>query len=144
MKHYKNLRYLLLHRWYVFLCGLKRGVPIWQLIVHDFSKFSRDEWSGYANYFFGDKKDKDAFNKAWNHHQKYNKHHWQYWVMINDGGALTALEMPERYRREMLADWEGAGMANNGAGINQWYLDHKDTYIFHDTTRRLIEKDLGV
>lgn len=46
---------------------------------HDLSKWSEAEFEPYALYFNVDKKKYlDEFNKAWNHHQKTNPHHWQY------------------------------------------------------------------
>jgi len=113
VKHLQYLKYLLRHKYFVFIAGLRRGVPLWQLIVHDYSKFMPREWLAYCNYFYGTP-DEAAFRYAWNYHQKQNAHHWQYWVYPQDDGGLITLEIPEKYRREMLADWDGAGRAITG------------------------------
>ena len=55
------------------------------VINHDKSKYGEEEYEPYLEYFYGDK-DEDAFNVAWNHHQKSNPHHWQYWLLREDEG----------------------------------------------------------
>ena len=48
---------------------------------HDESKYSKEEWDAYLNYFYPDEnhpKDDNAFDLAWLHHQHNNPHHWQY------------------------------------------------------------------
>lgn len=147
MHHLKNLRYLLLHKYYVFLAGLELGVPIWQLVIHDWSKLTPTEWGPYARTFFGPKpptQDKAGykhqpgsnpeFDKAWEHHWRNNPHHWQYW--LQDGEPL---EMPEKFAREMVADWRGAGMVQRAPDTRAWYLKNRDTIILHSETRQFVE-----
>lgn len=87
---------------------------------------------------------KEAFDVAWNHHQKSNKHHWQFWVLIGGQDSTRCLPMPDRYRREMLADWRGAGRAYGNPDTKGWYLKNKDKIQLHDDTREWIEEQLGV
>lgn len=126
-----TLKYIgltLKHKWFVFCAGLKLKVPLWQLLVHDLSKFSPSEAPHYGRQFFGSKDDPLGFSYAWNHHQKTNKHHWEYWVMTtghNRGGMADGapLPMPERYAREMVADWLGASRAYLGEwpkSVEEW------------------------
>lgn len=144
VKYYNYIRYILRHKWYVFIVGLKYKVPIWQLLVHDLSKFLPSEFFPYMEYFYG-ARNQEKFDRAWNYHQKRNKHHWQYWTYTQDSGATITIEMPEKYRREMLADWDGAGIAKSGkADSKNWYIQHKDIYQFHPKTRALVEKDLNI
>jgi hypothetical protein len=56
-------------------------------------------------YSLNDDSVKRKFDSAWNIHQKRNKHHWQYWVLIMDNGSIEALDIPEKYIKEMLCDW---------------------------------------
>lgn len=117
-----TLQYLWLtckHKWFVFRAGLKTKTPLHLLIIHDWSKFTPSEAPHYGRQFFGSKDDPLGFSRAWNHHQKTNPHHWEYWVMVtghNRGGFPdgSALPMPEKYAREMLADWLGASRAYEG------------------------------
>jgi len=91
--------------------------------------------------------DKEAFNLGWNAHQKRNKHHWQYWVMIEDDSGIMGrkgLPMPDRYRREMLADWRGAGRAYGTPDTRAWYLRHRHQMLLHLETRSWLEWQLEI
>lgn len=138
--HLKYLNYVLRHKWYVFMAGIKLKVPFWQLLIHDLSKFSPAEWAAYVNYFNVEKTEqtKTVFDMAWNNHQKYNKHHWQHWLLITDSTdpRFRALPMPEKYIREMVADWCGAGKAITGKWeVAQWYDKSQHFIILEDNTR---------
>lgn len=86
-----------------------------------------------------------AFDLAWNHHQKRNPHHWQYWILVNDNSEPQEqlLEMPDRYRREMLADWRGAGRALGFPDTLAWYTENRDKIRLHPNTRAWIDAQLG-
>ena len=117
MKHLKYLRYIVRHKWFVLLECWKRGL-YWRGLVHDLSKFRPSEWFPYAQYFYGDNKEEalDGFYDARAHHQNRNKHHWQYWVRIDDDNeGLMLMPMPAKYRAEMLCDWIGAVRAHRQA-----------------------------
>lgn len=144
----------------MFLACIPCDVSLWRAIIHDWSKFLTCEWLPYVNEFYGDWKQvrdaepddfrywnyrgpiEAAFNHAWNHHQKANKHHWQYWLLTNDSDDPKhhPLQMPERYAREMVADWWGAGRAITGLwGAPEWYQKHKDKILLHESTRLFVE-----
>lgn len=57
---------------------------------------------------------------------------------------VIADEMPERYRREMLADWIGAGMAQGTPDTLGWYAARGRNHVFGPETRAWIERQLGV
>lgn len=149
-RHIQYLKYVVQHKWFVFLGCLKMGVPLWIAIFHDWDKFLPDEWIPYAHTFYnkdGSKtyKEYPDFALAWNYHQKRNKHHWQYWILTWDRGESEALPMPELYVREMLADWIGAGRAITGeSNPEKWYEDNKQKMILHPETRILIERLMPV
>jgi len=164
MKYLKYLRYVLRHRWYVFIECCKMKI-YWRGIIHDLSKFLPDEFIPYANYFYGKSSKKQKrddtgyyvpyetgdgkFDFAWLLHQKRNKHHWQYWVLIRDNddnkGEYVILNMPLKYRKEMLADWRGAGKAQGfGNNTKEWYEKNKDKMKLHPSTRRWLEKALRI
>jgi hypothetical protein len=144
--HLNYLRYVLRHKWFVFLACLKMRVPLWQAIVHDWDKFMLDEWLPYVHTFYkpdGSKQyaETPSFARAWNAHQKRNKHHWQYWLLTWDRGETVPLEMPEVHVREMIADWIGAGRAIAGrVDPRPWYEDNRDEIILHPGTRRMVER----
>ncbi|MEW6726891.1 MAG: DUF5662 family protein [Bacillota bacterium] len=54
------------------------------------------------------------------------------------------LPMPDRYRKEMLADWHGAGKAQGKPDTKAWYLANKDKMLLHPETRDWVEAQLGV
>lgn len=142
----RYLRYLLRHKWYVFLECCKLGIPF-RGILHDLSKFYPSEFKPYANYFYGDlkiPKVSSAFHKAWLYHQKRNKHHWQYWVLHPDRGEPFCIDMPLTYLKEMLADWRGASRAIKGYDDTpSWYQNNKDHIMLSDRSRKWIETNIG-
>ena len=162
LKHLKYLKYLLLHKYWVFYAGLKLKVSIWRLLIHDWSKFLPCEWFAYTNYFYGNHPKfselpsalksiwpaksceeywKDKFDFSWNHHSKFNKHHFQFWVLIEDSGKIKPLKMPEKYVREMTADWEGAGRAITGKWEAwDYYQKNKENTLLHPESRELFER----
>ena len=158
--HIAYLRYLLRHKWFVFLECVKLGIP-WRGLVHDWHKFLPSEWFPYVHHFYnpdgtprqirdetGYYKPTDTgdpkFDYAWFLHQKRGKHHWQWWTLIEDEGGVKAMPMPDKYRKEMLADWRGAGKAQGTPDVRKWYLKHRDKMILHPDTRTWIEEQLGL
>lgn len=160
--------YVLKHKYFVFIAGLKTGAPIWRLIVHDLSKFRLDEFIPYAQYFYDDglkkREDidsfllfsnpesapfgyfvKDRFNMAWLLHQRRNPHHWQWWYLVQDNDPSTPIPMPESFIREMVADWAGAGRTITGGWtVAEWYNKNKDKIQLHPDTRELVEMLIGI
>lgn len=141
------LKYVLRHKWFVFLAGIELKVPIWILILHDWDKFLPFNFWAYARTFYnkdGSKKYEEFpdFAVAWNNHQKVNKHHWQFWMLTWDRGETENLPMPDVYRREMLADWMGAGRALGFPKTWEWYEKNKEKMHLHPETRIWIEHQL--
>lgn len=161
-KHLKYLSYVIRHKWFVMQACFKRGL-YWQGIVHDWSKFMPDEFFPYVEAFNGEygykfeesthshhsdiqrhERTMAAFDRAWLKHQHRNPHHWQHWVLRNDNGTTVPLEMPIKYAKEMICDWEGAGRAINGkADTLVWYTKNRDKIILHVDTRFWVDYHLG-
>lgn len=146
MKYFTYLKYLLKHKYFVFIECFKLGIPL-QGITHDISKFLPGEFLAYANHFYGTgqvfssyycKKDDmgDAtFNRACNYHYLRNKHHAEYWA---------GQEMPQKYVNEMIADWIGSSLAQGkGRRIIKWYRLNKDKIPLHPETRKELEYSIG-
>jgi hypothetical protein len=136
------------HKWFVFLECLKLGVPLWIAFVHDWDKFLPDLWFPYTNAIFATdvaqrQRWSVAFTQAKMIHQHRNKHHWQFWVFIDDCGKIDCLPIPDVYRREMLADWRGAGRSLGKSDLLGWYADCHATMQFHPETRAWLEHQLG-
>lgn len=150
-RHWAYLKAVTRHKWFVFLACLQWGVPIWSAILHDWDKFLPDEWLSYAACFYAPNGspqyvETDAFNVAWLKHQNRNKHHWQYWVLMEDSGNVIPMNLPDSARREMLADWYGAGRAYNANWTplepRQWYEKNKDKMQLNPETREWVETQL--
>lgn len=157
--HLRYLSYVVRHKWFVFVAGLRMGAPLWRLLIHDWSKFTPTEWGPYVRQFFntdGSRRrvrrpdggyDPNAqaieFRRAWLSHQR-NRHHWQAWVSIGESGSLDPLPMPDSYIREMVADWMGAGRAITGRwGVREWYSANRDRMILHHQTRSMVDSMIG-
>lgn len=156
MKYLKYLKYLVRHKWFVMIECFKVKL-YWQGIVHDLSKFLPNEFIPYMNYFYGENRDikigrnktgyykptdtgDKEFDFAWLLHQKRNRHHWQWWILPEDEGGIKVLEMPEKYLKEMICDWKGAGKAqNNKTSCWIWYLENKNKMKIHPKTRKQLE-----
>jgi hypothetical protein len=165
--HICYLSYVLRHKWFVLLEGLNLQAPFLALVLHDWTKFLPSEWFGYVNYFYGGpyrsiyefsgdernfalsagcykEKVAEDFDYAWLHHQKRNRHHWQYWVMAKDDGSVYPLKMPYRDVLEMVADWRGAGRAVGKPQTAAWYVKNQDRMQLHPDTRVEVESILGL
>lgn len=156
MTHLSYLWYMIRHRFWVFVGGVKlwkAGVylsPI-RLLLHDLSKFGPKEWNAYRRRFydrtFGTPEDFAQFDAAWLAHQNSNDHHWNHWVIIREDGRPECLRMPEQALREMVADWYGAGKTIHGRNeVVEWYEGQRDKgYIrLHRQTRQRVEELLGL
>lgn len=154
-RHFKYLWYIIRHKYYVFVEGRKLKVPYVRLILHDWTKFLPREWFPYAQWFYGGWRQdhysgessaplelKSAYDYAWCHHMHKNDHHWQFWIMIFDVGEEKILPMSDVARREMLADWRGAGRALGFPDTCGWYHKNRDNIRLNEETRAWIEKQL--
>lgn len=153
--HWQYLRYLIRHKWFVLVAGLRLRVPLWRLLVHDWSKFTAAEWTPYVEKYYGPpfssnwietreeraERVEAAYRAAWHHHVERNDHHPEYW---RDAIFVSALEMPEAAVREMVADWIGAGKAKDDAeNVYAWYARQAGSMYLHPKTRTLVERLLS-
>jgi len=139
----KYLKYLVQHKYRVmktcFDFGLYR-----QGIIHDLSKFHPVEWFPYQNSFYGKRTPevRKAFDRAWLRHQRINKHHWQYWVVLRDDKTPQPLEMPIDYAIEMICDWYAAGGAKSWAEPIDW-MGRQNGMLLHPQTRSFVVEMLN-
>lgn len=162
------LWYVVRHKVFVLVAGLwVGGIPLARLVVHDWTKFSPQEFMPYARYFYRRRRAERAgvgelhqpgadpeFDRAWEHHWTHpaNRHHWNAWVRRDAAPAarraqtVVALAMDEAYDRELVADWIGAGWTQGKPDIGAWYGQHRDRILLHPATRASVERilhDLG-
>lgn len=163
MRHYlEHFKYTLIHKYWVYRACRYLGLSRWTGIIHDLSKFYKIEFGAYARNFFNEdgtrkpvRKPTGGYNPndqsyefqlAWMNHQK-NKHHWQAWCSIGskeDGSIdIKYLEIPEKYIREMIADWIAAGIATKSEyGVHKWYEMNSSKIHLNVESRRLLVKIL--
>jgi hypothetical protein len=161
-----SLRFLhatLVHKFWVYRAGRRLRVGVWQLFIHDMSKFRAAEYVPYGRFFYRkpgagwlkasiDPEAKPGMLRAWLTHIFRNPHHWQHWCLINGASVVAtrgtkvnvnpidALRMPTKYVREMVADWMGAGRAYNGAYPADiaswgWWQENKRSLVLHPEAR---------
>lgn len=142
------------HKFFVLQAGRRTGAPFLRLLFHDLSKFTPAELPHYGRRFFGDRSDPEGFARAWLHHQNHNPHHWEYWILrtshiLSGGhpGENVPLEMPERYVREMVADWLAAGRAYSGEWPASpetwaWLKEARPRMRLHAATAALLDRVL--
>ena len=166
-KYKGYVRYIVLHKWYVFVACCHLGIPL-RGLLHDFNKLRPSQFFYYARYFFGanpktlkgEGKNDYRFMRAWFRHQKCSDHHWQYWIlpdkrMSTTFGVLRPYEseyedilrkfdMPRNALLEMIADWYSAGMvAGKGNNISKWYRENGDDMILSPRTRQWLDEAVG-
>ena len=145
MKIYRDyLKYLIRHKWYVFKGCVKYGL-VWQGIVHDLSKLMPTEFIQYAKYFASGKK--TYIEYKWLDHMHRNRHHWQYWIVIDNEGNDYTLRMPDRYVKEMLCDWMAVAKEEQPKGkdiqhVVDWYKARRNVIRLHELSRRCLEVTL--
>lgn len=138
------------HKYFVFKAGMVIGdIPLWQLLIHDLSKFGPWELKHYGRQFFGDKGDPMGFTIAWTHHQNTNPHHWEWWIprtAHNRGGFREnePLPMTRNYAREMVADWVGASRAYEGQWPQsraswKWLVNEYPKIRLHPVSKTYVE-----
>lgn len=161
MKHLKYLRYVLKHRFWVWVACTKSGLW-WRGFWHDWHKFLPSEWFPYAEHFHGKnaKQRRDetgyykptdtgdsAFDMAWLRHAHRADHHWQWWTQATDEGGLKVYEMSERARLEMVCDWIGASMAQGHGGeegVREWWKKNEARIFLGPKTRVWVEDVLMI
>lgn len=153
MIYLKQLKSLLIHKWYVLQAGRLTGVPLWRLLIHDWSKFTPTELFGYAGNI-GGWTSKPKWAKSWLHHLHHNPHHPEHWILSWRGNPefydklaepiapfVVLLPMPEIFIREMLADMMGTSKQVTGSwDIARWLNQNGSEMHLHNETVTLIDK----
>lgn len=149
----KYIRYgfsLIRHKWLVFLECIRSGIPFCG-ITHDLSKFRPSEFIPYARYYGRTERQKQktghdeeirleqAADLAWNLHQKRNRHHWQFWVLLRDNGLQVPLEMGGYSAIELLCDWRAFGR-QHGKSAGEYYQSVEKGIKLAPESRELLEE----
>lgn len=125
------------------------GLDVWDIGLHDLSKFDMAEFPGYARHFCGGG-DPDGFAAAWLHHMHENAHHWQHWLFPDKftprGSCVVegAVPMPEVRIREMVADWHGVELAQTGKwSITSWLAKNMSIIRLHPDSATYLRRVLA-
>ncbi len=133
------------HKWNVGIECIKMGMFI-HAFTHDLSKLLPSEFIPYAKFFHAKNRTKDYktsdeddpnFQAGWCRHQKRNKHHWNYWVSVTRANEIFPIPMPQKYVRQMLADWRGMARKFEGSA-EEFYIKNWGTFMLHVSTERYI------
>jgi hypothetical protein len=130
------LDYVIRHKWFVLVAGLKVGVPLWRLIKHDLTKLLPSESKQFSKYYHDKNFKNEELLTACLKHQNRNDHHWEYWRIRSiplkcrkSFDPNYSLPMRGDAVREMVADWLGAARTYDGkwpdVGNWQWLKDNK-------------------
>lgn len=113
----------------------------YNLICHDKSKFSTDEFWPYAMRFFPinsvnpkSKDIEDGFQLAWLHHVHNNPHHPAHWTLVEDG-EIKIFDMPDIYIIEMLCDWMAMSKYFNSTTLEYWQSESAQKLPMSPNTR---------
>ena len=140
--YWRYLKSIITHKYYVLLAGLRLKISIWQLLLHDWQKFTPLEFGRYARNFFGGGDPEFPF--AWLHHENTAPHHWGYWIPRSGKHADQPLPMPMRYVREMVADWMGASKTYTGSwDMAEWLEKSVPNFRLHEEARGKLKRVLG-
>lgn len=140
MIYFRYLWAILKHKAYILQFGYMLKVPLWLLIIHDWSKFLPSEFGRFARDGRGYPKDGepiggDEFQEAWLFHESRNKHHWGFWIPGSGKMAGKPLPMPEAYVREMVADWLTVSKSKTGQmNISVWLNENGPKMLLHQDT----------
>lgn len=128
-----------------FFKGVDTHAIATQILMHDGSKTSKEEYDAYKEYFYGGNRSFRVvcnFQNAWLHHIHNNPHHWQHWVLINDepDEGEVALEMPYECIVEMICDWWAFSWQKGDLSeIFSWYDKHQKYIKLASNTRKTVE-----
>jgi len=105
-----------------------------QIIWHDNSKISKEEFNAYGVKFFPlstTEKNQEEFKKAWEHHKENNLHHHQ---------SLKDYNGPYRkcYLIEMICDWIAMGW-ETGNLAQDYYQNNKEKIDLDGEDKKIIE-----
>ena len=144
--YYNYFIYLVRHKYWVAHMLFQRKMYV-QGLLHDMSKFRPSEFKRYAKYFASSKQ--LDIKEQWLKHMHRNKHHWQYWVLIDNEGNMQALEMPEKYVIEMIADWYAVVICEQGFDrlpeeVYNWYFDRRDDIFMNKISKEFLEENIVI
>ncbi len=145
LKHFHTVNK---HRFLVFINSIRCGIP-YRGLVHDLSKYSPTEflisarnYSGIRSPIANERKEEFGYSKAFIHHTRKNKHHFEYWVDVTTGDIILC-PMPYKYALESCCDMISASKVYNGKNFTtdkplEFFLRAKEKSMMHSATKEFI------
>lgn len=118
--------------------------------VHDYSKFSEEEFEPYRVKYFPTNEEKNLdkdlieknFQEAWKHHYRENDHHPLFWC---DDQGQPKEDMSLVAILHMLCDWEAMSMKFKSSTYDWYYNDAKEERDeMTENTKKTVEKLLEI
>lgn len=147
LKHFKKI---CIHKYYVMVYCFMAGL-YWRGIKHDLSKFHPIEFFESVKYYNDNEspieacKKEKKYSKAWIHHQNFNSHHFEHYIMRTDN-TIVICKMPFYDALELICDWLGAGKAYHGKHFSfedewEWWEKNKILKkLMHPHTKEFVER----
>lgn len=136
-KIWKHFKLVTKHKFMVLKFAIKAGIP-WRGFMHDWSKFSAEEFIEGCKYYVGYRspitvsRDTKGYSRAWLHHKGRNKHHEEYWYDWQN--PTKTVLMPYKYVVELICDTLAAGKVYRG---KEWTNDYPIIYFNTKKDKRL-------
>ncbi len=130
-----------------FKCGL-----YYQGFMHDWSKYSFEEFFSGVKYFQGYRspisaeKEAIGYSKAFMHHHGRNKHHWEYWCdMVLKEDKVHVFPMPDNYVIESVLDRIAASKIYKKQDYNvnypyEFFMKSHEITLMNSDTKEKISK----
>lgn len=108
---------------------------------HDKSKYSEEEFSQNAEYYYGKKNEQtiQAYNKASYNHKHTNKHHPEFWI---NKGKIDF--MPDEAIIEMVCDWESFSYFEGHISAEEFFEKYGEQFHFNATIKNKINTLLEI
>lgn len=146
LKHFHTVNK---HRWLVFIHCCRCGIPF-RGLVHDLSKYSPSEflvsarnYSGTRSPIANERREENGYSKAFIHHTRKNRHHYEYWVDVTLGDIVLS-PMPYPFALESCCDMIAASKVYNGKKYTKamplsFFNMAKKRSMMHSATKEFIE-----
>ena len=150
MHIFKHFCTITKHRHIVMRYCFKLGI-YFQGLRHDLSKYSPTEFFNGAKYYQGTRSPNDrerevkGYSEAWMHHKGRNKHHYEYWIDVNNDTHLYGpVPIPIKYLKEMLCDRIAAskvylGKKYNDSSAYDYFMTHTARAGMHPESSKIME-----
>lgn len=112
-----------------------------RVFEHDKTKYDDIEFEGYRQWFYPcsfEEKNKELYDKAWEHHHDNNSHHPEHYVKNGKPTGMDRLSIAE-----MLLDWAAMGI-KFGTNTYDYYKKERDIKPFSEDDKKIIDSVIEI